>query len=95
MYAGTAEVLVKPLTANQQLTQTTTSFIDLDTEQRIASSTSVASIAAKRMRFHGDPRAAIADLQRYIDLGGDAPWRDEAERQIATLLDDLKSDGQD
>ena len=46
-------------------------------------------------RFHGDPRAAIADLQRYIDLGGEAPWRDEAERQIATLRDDLKSEGQD
>ncbi len=36
-------------------------------------------------RFHGDPQAAIADLQRFLELGGDRSWRGEAERQIATL----------
>lgn len=40
-------------------------------------------------RFHGDPRAAIADLQRYLDLGGDPAWRGEAQRQLAALLADL------
>jgi tetratricopeptide (TPR) repeat protein len=40
-------------------------------------------------RFHGDPRAAIEDLQRFLDLGGDREWRGEAERQIAMLRADL------
>jgi tetratricopeptide (TPR) repeat protein len=40
-------------------------------------------------RFHGDPRAAIEDLQRFLDLGGDLEWRGEAERQIAMLRVDL------
>ena len=44
-------------------------------------------------RFHGDPRAAIADLQRYIALGGDPYWREEAARQIAALEADLASEG--
>jgi tetratricopeptide (TPR) repeat protein len=41
-------------------------------------------------RFHGDPRAAIEDLQRFLDLGGDRDWRGEAERQIAMLRADLE-----
>ena len=41
-------------------------------------------------RFHGDPRAAIADLERYLALGKDAAWRAEAERQIAALREDLE-----
>jgi tetratricopeptide (TPR) repeat protein len=40
-------------------------------------------------RFHGDPRSAISDLQRYLDLGGDQEWRGEAQRQIASLRADL------
>jgi tetratricopeptide (TPR) repeat protein len=40
-------------------------------------------------RFHGDPHAAIEDLQRFLDLGGDRAWRGEAERQIAMLRADL------
>lgn len=40
-------------------------------------------------RFHGDPHAAIADLERYLDLGRDAGWRAEAERQIAMLREDI------
>jgi tetratricopeptide (TPR) repeat protein len=36
-------------------------------------------------RFHGDPQMAIADLQRFLDLGGDRGWRGEAERQITSL----------
>lgn len=42
-------------------------------------------------RFHGDPRAAIADLERYLALGHDAGWRAEAERQIAALREDLSN----
>lgn len=34
-------------------------------------------------RFHGDPQAAIADLERYIALTEAGYWRDEAQRQIA------------
>ena len=44
-------------------------------------------------RFHGDPHAAIADLQQYLALGGDPIWRGEAERQIAMLQADLQSEG--
>ena len=36
-------------------------------------------------RFHGNPHDAIADLERYLELSGESPWRDEAERQIAAL----------
>lgn len=36
-------------------------------------------------RFHGDPRAAIADLERYIALAEPGYWRDEAGRQIDQL----------
>ncbi|HWQ14332.1 MAG TPA: hypothetical protein VNL77_16150 [Roseiflexaceae bacterium] len=43
-------------------------------------------------RFHGDPRAALADLRRYLALGGDGHWRAEAERQIAMLEEDLFAD---
>jgi tetratricopeptide (TPR) repeat protein len=41
-------------------------------------------------RFHGDPRAAIEDLQRFLELGGDREWHSEAERQIAMLRADLE-----
>ena len=41
-------------------------------------------------RFHGDAQAAIADLQRYLELGGDREWRGEAERQIAMLRAELE-----
>lgn len=40
-------------------------------------------------RFHGDPRAALDDLRRYLELGGAPYWRAEAERQIAALQDEL------
>ena len=43
-------------------------------------------------RFHGDPHAAIDDLQRFLDLGGRRGWRGEAERQIATLRAELEED---
>ena len=33
-------------------------------------------------RFHGDNTGALADLQQYLELGGDAYWRSEAQRQI-------------
>ncbi len=36
-------------------------------------------------RFNGNPAAAINDLQRYLELGGDGYWRGEAERQLAQL----------
>jgi tetratricopeptide (TPR) repeat protein len=40
-------------------------------------------------RFHGDPHAAIADLQQFLALGGELYWRIEAERQIAQLRAEL------
>ena len=40
-------------------------------------------------RFHGDSRAALADLQRYVDLAEDQFWRGEAERQIAMIQAEL------
>jgi len=40
-------------------------------------------------RFHGDPHAAIADLQQYLELGGAHEWRGEAERQIGMLRAEL------
>jgi tetratricopeptide (TPR) repeat protein len=46
-------------------------------------------------RFHGDPRAAIADLERYLALGGDPSWRGEAARQIAALQAELADDAED
>ena len=45
-------------------------------------------------RFHGDPHAALADLQRYLDLGGERTWRAEAERQIAMLRAEIDADTQ-
>jgi regulator of sirC expression with transglutaminase-like and TPR domain len=41
-------------------------------------------------RFHGDPHAAITDLERFIGLGGDRGWRGEAERQLVTLRAELE-----
>jgi tetratricopeptide (TPR) repeat protein len=40
-------------------------------------------------RFHGDPRAALADLEHYLSISNDPAWRAEAERQIAMLREDL------
>ena len=37
-------------------------------------------------RFHGDQRAALEDLRRYLELASDPSWRSEAERQIAMIL---------
>ncbi len=42
-------------------------------------------------RFHGDPHAAITDLQQYLALGGDTYWRLEAQRQIAMLREELET----
>lgn len=43
-------------------------------------------------RFHGDQHAALADLQRYVELASDAWWRGEAERQIAMIAAELAED---
>ena len=43
-------------------------------------------------RFHGDLRAALADLQQYVAISDDSFWRNEAERQIAMIQADLGSD---
>lgn len=40
-------------------------------------------------RFHGDPRAAIADLQQYVALTDDPSWRAEAQQQIDAIRSDL------
>ncbi|MBK9713507.1 MAG: hypothetical protein IPO81_19735 [Kouleothrix sp.] len=40
-------------------------------------------------RFHGDQRAALADLRRYLALSHDPSWRGEAERQIALIETEL------
>lgn len=40
-------------------------------------------------RFHGDPRQAISDLTRFLDLGGDRSWRNEAQHQIKMLQAEL------
>lgn len=44
-------------------------------------------------RFHGDQRAAMADLERYLELGRDPFWRGEAERQIAMIRAELGESG--
>ena len=43
-------------------------------------------------RFHGDPRAALADLQQYVAISDDSFWRDEAERQITMIQAELDQD---
>jgi tetratricopeptide (TPR) repeat protein len=40
-------------------------------------------------RFHGDSRAALADLQHYVTIANDAFWRAEAQRQIAMIRAEL------
>jgi len=45
-------------------------------------------------RFHGDSRAALTDLQRYVDLAEDQYWRGEAERQIAMIQAELNDNMQ-
>ncbi len=42
-------------------------------------------------RFNSAPDAALADLQRYVELGGDPYWRGEAERHIRQLQEELES----
>jgi len=45
-------------------------------------------------RFHGEPDGAIADLERYLELGGDSSWRGEAERQLVALRAELSDSAQ-
>lgn len=40
-------------------------------------------------RFHGDPHAAIENLQRFLSLGTNHSWRGEAEHQIQMLQAEL------
>jgi tetratricopeptide (TPR) repeat protein len=44
-------------------------------------------------RFHGDQRAALADLRHYAAIAADAFWRAEAERQIVSIRADLGEEG--
>lgn len=41
-------------------------------------------------RFNGAPAAALSDLQRYLELGGDPYWRSEAARHIQQLQVELE-----
>jgi tetratricopeptide (TPR) repeat protein len=43
----------------------------------------------ERFRFH--PDAALRDLQKFINLGGDNGWREEAEYQIRSLLEERRT----
>jgi len=43
-------------------------------------------------RFHGDLRAALADLQQYVAISDDPFWRGEAERQLAMIQAELDGD---
>ncbi|MDQ2995643.1 MAG: hypothetical protein M3R61_01100, partial [Chloroflexota bacterium] len=43
-------------------------------------------------RFHGDLRAALADLQQYVAISEDPLWRNEAERQIAMIQLEIDQD---
>jgi tetratricopeptide (TPR) repeat protein len=45
-------------------------------------------------RFHGDQRAALDDLLRYVALSDDRDWRAEAERQITMIRAELDEEGQ-
>ncbi|MBC8077720.1 MAG: hypothetical protein H7Y32_16710 [Chloroflexales bacterium] len=36
-------------------------------------------------RFQGDNAGALADLERYLALGGDQYWRGEAQRQVEQI----------
>ncbi len=40
-------------------------------------------------RFHGDPHAALSDLEAFLARGGEVYWRIEAERQITMLRAEL------
>lgn len=44
-------------------------------------------------RFNNSPLEAIAELERYIELGGSGFWRAEAERQILRIRADLSESG--
>jgi tetratricopeptide (TPR) repeat protein len=43
-------------------------------------------------RFHGDQRAALADLKRYLAIASDPFWRGEAQRQIALIEAEMRDD---
>jgi tetratricopeptide (TPR) repeat protein len=62
-----------------------------DLNRALAFSPELAEIYLQRgliQRFHGDPQAAIADLEQFITLAAGSPWRAEAERQIAMLREE-------
>ena len=68
IYASTAEVLVKPVTANQQLLQEVpvTSLLNLDTEKRIVESVAVATIAGEQVRPAETPPELINKLSVQV-----------------------------
>ena len=41
------------------------------------------------LRFHGDPRAAEADLRHFIALEPHSSWRQEVEHQLSQLSHDM------
>ncbi len=40
-------------------------------------------------RFQGNSRAAMADLEQYLRLGGEVYWRLEAERQLQMIREEI------
>jgi succinoglycan biosynthesis transport protein ExoP len=64
VYTSTAEVLVKPITANQQLSQDipASSLLNLDTERRVVQSVAVATIATEEMGSTRSPRNLLSKL---------------------------------
>ena len=40
-------------------------------------------------RFQGNSRAAMADLEQYLSLGGELYWRLEAERQLQMIREEM------
>ncbi|MDP8956172.1 MAG: polysaccharide biosynthesis tyrosine autokinase [Actinomycetota bacterium] len=64
IYESSSEVLVTPITANQQLLETVpvTSLLNLDTERRVVQSVAVATIAAQQMRSTETPRRILSKL---------------------------------
>jgi capsular exopolysaccharide synthesis family protein len=64
IYSSRAEVLVKPITANQQLLQNipASQLLNLDTERRVVQSVAVATLAAQEMRAVEPPRTLLSRL---------------------------------
>jgi non-specific protein-tyrosine kinase len=62
LYASTSEVLVTPITVNQQLLQDipTGALPNLDTERRVVASVAVATLAAQQMRSGESPRKILS-----------------------------------